>query len=140
MSIVVIFQNAHFVRCILPNYEKKSCSFDEELVSMQLKTSSTVAYANFIRFGYPKRIAFQDLVYACKPIEGKLKDTYLWSINFYTKVLLAMGLTLKDFKIGNDMVFFRSNNFHLVQMFLSKAKTENRKISVSPTQKRRKPK
>lgn len=86
---------------------------------MQLRTSSTVAYANFIRFGYPNRIAFQDLINACKPIEEKLKNTYIWPSNFYTKVLLSMGLTLNDFKIGKDVVFFRLNKIHLVEIFFS---------------------
>lgn len=134
------FQNAYFVRCISPNYEKRSKIFDNELVLMQLKTSSTIAYANFLRFGYPTRIAFQDLVNACKPIEDKLKNTCIWSTSFYTKVLLYIGITLKDFKMGNDTIFFRSNKIHLVEMFFSNIKTGNQKDYSSSATMIRKPK
>lgn len=76
-----------------------------------------------MRFGYPKRIAFQGLVNACKPIEEKLKKTCVEQSNFYTKVLLSIGFHLKDFKIGKDTIFFRSNKIHLMEVFFSNIKT-----------------
>lgn len=117
---------------------------------MQLKTSSTVAYAEFIRYGYPNRIDFEDLIKACRPIEDKLKDTYVWPSNFHTKVLLHIGLTQTDFKMGKDVIFFRSNKVHLAEIFLSECKTaltlkENMTdlgthVTDSSIQKKRKPK
>lgn len=91
---------------------------DEGFVLEQLHTSSTVSYAKFIRYGYPKRIDFKKLVDACKPIKSKLEKACGKS-NFYSKVLLSMGLKLNEFKFGNDTIFFRSKKFHLVEEFFS---------------------
>lgn len=114
-----LFQHSYYVRCIKPNNEKKMGMFDEQFVLRQLNTSSTVAYAKFIRFGYPKRIAIQQILDPCKVIENKLMKMCSDRSNFCSKILLSIGFKLSDFKIGNDTIFFRSNKFHLMEEFFS---------------------
>lgn len=112
------FQDVHFIRCILPNYEKRIGDFSEKLILEQLKTSSVVSYAKFVRFGYPKRIPIQKMIEICKSIEEKFKKMYTQKY-FYRKVLLTLGFKIKDFKMGNDEIFFRSDKFHLLENFFS---------------------
>lgn len=110
-------QNPQFIRCILPNNERQDLRFEENLVLSQLKTSSTVAFANFMRCGYPKRISLQKIIDHCAPIEKKLRvsDT----TQFYKQVLLWLGFNLQDFKMGKDTIFFRLNKFPLLETFFS---------------------
>lgn len=111
-----------FIRCILPNNEKQNGKFEDGLVLKQLITSSTISYAKFIRFGYAKHVALQKIIDECKCIENKFGKWSDNQLNFYSKVLLAIGLRLKDFKMGNDSVFFRSNKFHLLDKFFPDAR------------------
>lgn len=100
------------------------------LVLSQLNTSSTVAYANFMRFGYPKRIALQKIIDHCESIEKKLNvsnRTY-----FYSKVLLCLGFSPQDFKISNDMIFFRLDKFSLLDFFFSELEKAGKRNPSAP--------
>lgn len=116
---MLYLQDSYFLRCIKPNNNKKIGVFDEEFVLKQLNTSSTVSYARFIRYGYPKRIDFQKITDACSPIENNLKNICSDRYNFYAKVLISIGFKFSDFKLGNDVIFFRAGKFDLIQAFLS---------------------
>lgn len=87
----------------------------------QLNTSSTVSYANFVRFGYPNRVTFQAISDACKSIENNLKNICKNPSEFYTKVILSIGFKFNDFQLGKDVIFFRSEKFSLVTEFLSES-------------------
>lgn len=109
----------HFIRCVLPNNHKQQGQFDEESVLRQLRTSCIVPYAKFIRFGYSKRISFQELSNKCKILEDKFVKDFPNRKHFYSKVLLSIGFGREEFKMGSDMIFFRSNKFGLLKTFLS---------------------
>lgn len=126
------FQDSHFVRCIRPNNEKQKENFDNELVLRQLMTSSTVAYAKFIRYGYSKHIPYQKIIDECKWIEEKLKIPSLNRSNLYFRILMPLGFSPKDLKMGREMIFFHSNKYHLIENFFSDAKaTSSRKQDQS---------
>lgn len=137
----------HFIHCILPNIEKECGKFINELVLRQLMTSSTIAYAQFIRFGYSKHVALQKLINQCKQLEEKLKIPFsVDPMNLYLKVLLPIGFGSKDFKMGNDLILFRSNKIYLLEKLFSDAKaTPIKKLhqpvaSPSTPKEKRKPK
>lgn len=77
-----------------------------------------MAFAKFIRFGYSKSIDLQDLADKCKSIEDKFSYGGLNRSKYYSKVLLSLGFGLDEFKIGNDVIFVRSNKFELMEQFL----------------------
>lgn len=112
------FQDAHFIRCIQTNGEKKNGEFNDELVLKQLKTSSVISHAKFIRYGYSKRIDLQKLAVVCAPIEEKVIKLCGSQSKFYSTVMLSLGLDRNEFKMGNDMIFIRSNKFDLVKGLL----------------------
>lgn len=133
-----------FIRCIQPNEEKQNGMFNNELVLKQLKTSSVISHAKFIRFGYSKRIAFQKLVDACEPIKKKLINVCGNPSKFYLIVMQSLGFNRNEFQMGNDVIFIRSNKFHLMEEFLSetqskKANQSGITLSESIPQKRRDP-
>lgn len=137
----------HFIHCILPNIQKEYGKFVDELVLRQLMTSSTIAYAQFIRFGYSKHVALQKIINQCKQLEEKLKIPFsVDSTNLYLKVLLPIGFGPEDFKMGNDLILFRSNKIDLLEKWFSDAKaTPIKKLqqpvaSPSKPEEKRKPK
>lgn len=88
----------------------------------QLKTSSTIAYAEFMRSGYPIHISLQNFLNIFKPLNEKLSNICIK--NFVTKCLLSMGLKLRDFRIGTEYIFLRSKRFDVVdQLFSSDLQT-----------------
>lgn len=103
----------HFIRCISPNYNKQKVNFEEIIVSNQLKTTCTMAYINFIRFGYSKSIAIDELARMCEPVDGCIKSCAS-RMRFYSIVLLSMGFQLDEFKMGKEAIFFRSTKFSLL--------------------------
>lgn len=111
----------YFIRCIIPNNDKRNAKFDEELILSQLKTSCTISYAEFIRFGYTKRFDFKDLVIKCEPLKQEFIKYCYDRMHFYSKVLLSIGFKLEDFKMGTEAICFRSNKFQLMEDFLSDA-------------------
>lgn len=124
----------HFIRCILPNHDKKNGKFEEELVLNQLNTSCTVSYANFIRFGYSKSVAFEEFVEKCRSVEEKWTKGNADRASFYSKVLLSIGFKNNECKMGNEAIFLRSNKFVLLEKFFVDMET------FSATERRREPK
>lgn len=96
----------HFVRCVKSNNLKVERCFDQKLVLEQLKTACTIAYANFMRLGYPVHIPLNQFLSAFQPMKGKLEN--ICANNFNTKILLSLGLKLKDFRFGSEFIFVRS--------------------------------
>lgn len=113
----------HFIRCILPNNIKQKKVFEEVSVLGQLKTSCTVSYTNFVRFGYSKSVAFEKLAEKCRLVEEKWKKKYVDRLSFYSKVLLSIGFKVDEFKMGKEAIFLRSNKIALLEKFFVDIKT-----------------
>lgn len=109
----------HFIRCILPNSSKQHEEFEEELVLRQLRTSCTVSYAKFIRFGYSERIDFQEFADKFKILEDKFKIDRDGRTNFYSKILISIGFSREEFKMGTETIFLRLNKLEVLKKIFS---------------------
>lgn len=66
-----------------------------------------------MRSGFPKRITLEELVNVCQPIEKKFQS--FQGPNLYSKILLSRGFRQNDFRIGREVIFFRSAKFSLLE-------------------------
>lgn len=97
-----------------PNAGGLAKNFDQCMVLSQLRSSSTLSYAEFVRFGFPLRLSIEEIRNLYKPYfyicAGARK--------FHVKLLLSNGFRIGDFKIGCNYIFFRSNERDQVQQLL----------------------
>lgn len=117
---ILLFKECHFVRCIRSNSTQEEDQFDKNLVKTQLKTSSTIAYAEFMRSGYPSHVGFETFLNIYKPVVELLKNMCAEPNYFVIKCLLSLGLKFKDFRIGTEYIFLQSKKIVVLnQLFLS---------------------
>lgn len=57
----------------------------------------------------------------CGTIAIKLNKTFDDRLDFCSKVLIFLGFTHKDFKMGNNMIFFRSEKLEMLKSIFSEA-------------------
>lgn len=74
--------NPNFVRCIIPNHEKRSGKIDAGLVLDQLRCNGVLEGIRICRQGFPNRIPFQEfrqrfVVFYCVPLFNSLINLYL---------------------------------------------------------------
>lgn len=89
--------------------------FDECMVLRQLRSSSTLAYADFVRFGFPLRISVAKMQSLYAPYYHICASAR----KFHMKLLLAIGLRIGQFKLGQNFIFFRSDQHEKMQQLLS---------------------
>ena len=97
----------HFVRCILPNLEKKANKFDKTLVLNQLRCNGVLEGIRITRAGYPNRMTFEDFYSRYAIIN--IKEVFTNSVRTNSELLLKyINLSPESFKIGITKIFFKN--------------------------------
>lgn len=100
----------NFIRCIKPNSEMVSHSFDGNGILGQLRCSGMTSVLELMEHGYPSRVPFQELYNMYKsylpPELAKLDPRF-----FCEALLHSLKLNQKDFKFGITRVFFKPGKF-----------------------------
>lgn len=107
-------QELHYIRCVLPNSNRKKGTFEDQLVLNQLNTSSVVAYAEFMK--YPARVDLKTVSNFC----GSLRNSYphiCKNKDLIATCLFSFGIQQKDFKVGKEFVFIRIKQDEFDQIF-----------------------
>ena len=94
----------HFVRCILPNLEKRANKFDKNLVLGQLRCNGVLEGIRITRTGYPNRMMFDEFIQRYSII----CDNELSSPQNKTNceiILKFVKLNPEDFKVGLTKIF-----------------------------------
>lgn len=68
-----------------------------------------------MQLGYPEHVSLDKMINEFKLMEEKFNKWSASQSNFYSKVLLAFGFKLEDFKMGKNSIFFRPNKIRLLE-------------------------
>lgn len=99
----------HFVRCIIPNEEKKPGKIDANLVLDQLKCNGVLEGLRICRAGFPNRVTFQDFKNRYDILcPGVIPAGYIDGRKASQLLLDHLSLDKNQFRIGATKIFFRA--------------------------------
>ncbi|KAI0319703.1 nonmuscle myosin heavy chain b [Amylostereum chailletii] len=99
----------HFVRCIVPNANKKPGRIDVPLVLDQLRCNGVLEGIRIARLGYPNRLPFVEFRQRYEILTpGILPRGYMDGQKACERMMGALELDASTFRIGNSKVFFKA--------------------------------
>jgi myosin heavy subunit len=104
----------HFVRCIIPNDEKKAGSFDVKLILEQLRCNGVLEGIRICRAGFPNRITFVDFRRRYETLApGVIPAGFIDARKAANILLDALELDSDLFRVGKTKIFFRAKTVRL---------------------------
>ncbi|KAI6652359.1 Myosin heavy chain, non-muscle-like [Oopsacas minuta] len=101
--------NPHFVRCIIPNHEKKPGKLVAPLVLEQLKCNGVLEGIRICRQGFPNRILFQEFRQRYEILApGCIPKGFMDARKSCMKILDVLSIDKSLYRIGQSKIFFRS--------------------------------
>ncbi|CAG8497152.1 329_t:CDS:10 [Acaulospora colombiana] len=99
----------HFVRCIVPNNEKKSGKIDVPLVLDQLRCNGVLEGIRICRAGFPNRLGFIEFRQRYEILTpGIIPEGFMDGREAAQRLLEAFKLESTQYRIGLSKVFFRA--------------------------------
>jgi len=98
----------HFVRCILPNTEKKPLKFNNLLVLNQLKCNGVLEGIRICRAGFPNKITFSDFRARYEILSKDIPKGFMDGKKVAQIILNSINLDPSRYRIGNSKVYFRA--------------------------------
>jgi myosin heavy subunit len=99
----------HFVRCILPNDEKKAGKLNANLVLEQLRCNGVLEGIRICRAGFPNRLAFADFRQRYELLApGVIPRGFMDGRSGALLLLESLALDKNQYRIGTSKVFFRT--------------------------------
>lgn len=101
--------NPHFVRCIIPNKEKKPAQFSNALVLDQLRCNGVLEGIRIARSGFPNRLDFAEFRARYQPLaENPQRFEYVDGQRACSMILRDLNFDTSLYKVGLSKVFFRN--------------------------------
>ncbi|KAL1005916.1 hypothetical protein UPYG_G00065600 [Umbra pygmaea] len=101
--------NPNFVRCIIPNHEKKAGKLEPHLVLDQLKCNGVLEGIRICRQGFPNRIVFQEFRQRYEILTpNAIPKGFMDGKQSCVLMIKALELDSNLFRIGQSKVFFRA--------------------------------
>ncbi|EST04971.1 Myosin, N-terminal, SH3-like protein [Kalmanozyma brasiliensis GHG001] len=99
----------HFVRCIVPNSEKKPGKMDVPLVLEQLRCNGVLEGIRIARLGYPNRLLFSEFRNRYEVLTpGIIPQGYMDGRKACQRMVEALELDKSLFKVGTSKIFFKA--------------------------------
>ncbi|XP_066520338.1 myosin-9a [Hoplias malabaricus] len=101
--------NPNFVRCIIPNHEKKAGKLEPHLVLDQLKCNGVLEGIRICRQGFPNRIVFQEFRQRYELLTpNAIPKGFMDGKQACALMIKALELDPNLYRIGQSKVFFRA--------------------------------
>ncbi|XP_035031477.1 myosin-9 isoform X2 [Hippoglossus stenolepis] len=101
--------NPNFVRCIIPNHEKKAGKLESHLVLDQLRCNGVLEGIRICRQGFPNRIVFQEFRQRYEILTpSAIPKGFMDGKQACVLMVKALELDPNLFRIGQSKVFFRA--------------------------------
>ncbi|XP_072319392.1 myosin-9-like isoform X2 [Eucyclogobius newberryi] len=101
--------NPNFVRCIIPNHEKKAGKLDSHLVLDQLRCNGVLEGIRICRQGFPNRIVFQEFRQRYEILTpNAIPKGFMDGKQACVLMIKALELDPNLYRIGQSKVFFRA--------------------------------
>merc|ERR1719210_1935518 len=101
--------NPNFVRCIIPNHEKKAGKINASLVLDQLRCNGVLEGIRICRQGFPNRIPFQEFRQRYELLTPNvIPKGFMDGKKACEKMIEALELDPGLFRIGQSKIFFRA--------------------------------
>ncbi|XP_014893044.1 myosin-9a isoform X1 [Poecilia latipinna] len=101
--------NPNFVRCIIPNHEKKAGKLDPHLVLDQLSCNGVLEGIRICRQGFPNRIVFQEFRQRYEILTpNAIPKGFMDGKQACVLMIKALELDPNLYRIGQSKVFFRA--------------------------------
>ncbi|XP_048764232.1 myosin heavy chain, non-muscle isoform X2 [Ostrea edulis] len=101
--------NPNFVRCIIPNHEKKAGKIDSPLVLEQLRCNGVLEGIRICRQGFPNRILFQEFRQRYEILcPNCIPKGFMDGKKAVERMIAALELDPNLYRIGQSKIFFRA--------------------------------
>ncbi|XP_041362309.1 myosin heavy chain, non-muscle-like isoform X2 [Gigantopelta aegis] len=101
--------NPNFVRCIIPNHEKKAGKIDSPLVLDQLRCNGVLEGIRICRQGFPNRILFQEFRQRYEILTpNAVPRGFMDGRKAAEKMIQALELDTNLYRVGQSKIFFRA--------------------------------
>ncbi|XP_051576348.1 myosin-10-like [Myxocyprinus asiaticus] len=101
--------NPNFLRCIIPNHEKRAGKLSPHLVLDQLKCNGVLEGIRICRQGFPNRIPFQEFRQRYEILTpNAIPRTFMDGKQACELMISALELDKNLFQVGQSKVFFRA--------------------------------
>uniref|UniRef100_A0A8C5A7G4 Myosin-9 n=1 Tax=Gadus morhua TaxID=8049 RepID=A0A8C5A7G4_GADMO len=101
--------NPNFVRCIIPNHEKKAGKLEPHLVLDQLRCNGVLEGIRICRQGFPNRIVFQEFRQRYEILTpNSIPKGFMDGKQACVLMIKALELDPNLYRIGQSKVFFRA--------------------------------
>ncbi|XP_034030544.1 myosin-10 isoform X2 [Thalassophryne amazonica] len=101
--------NPNFLRCIIPNHEKRASKLAPHLVLDQLKCNGVLEGIRICRQGFPNRIPFQEFRQRYEILTpNAIPRTFMDGKQASELMINALELDRNLFRVGQSKVFFRA--------------------------------
>uniref|UniRef100_A0A8C3AQI2 Myosin heavy chain 10 n=1 Tax=Cyclopterus lumpus TaxID=8103 RepID=A0A8C3AQI2_CYCLU len=101
--------NPNFVRCIIPNHDKRAGKLDPHLVLDQLRCNGVLEGIRICRQGFPNRIVFQEFRQRYEILTpNAIPKGFMDGKQACERMIKALELDGNLFRIGQSKIFFRA--------------------------------